>query len=128
MSVNNTDPGTLFGGTWEAWGTGRVPVGVDSGDSDFDTTEKTGGEKQVRQFAWIGAANSQTTSLAYAVATPSDNAMNKILPLYNGYGVTGSTPGSITRINHVTYVTDTEGDSTSVLQPYITCYMWKRTA
>lgn len=39
MSVNNTDPGTLFGGTWEAWGTGRVPVGVDSGDSDFSASE-----------------------------------------------------------------------------------------
>ena len=128
MSVNNTDPGTLFGGTWEAWGTGRVPVGVDSDDSDFDTTEKTGGKKQVSQFAWIGAVNSQTTALAYAVATPSDEAMNKLLPLYNGYGVTGSTPGSITRLNHATYVTDADGDSTRVLQPYITCYMWKRTA
>lgn len=128
MSVNNTNPGTLFGGTWEAWGTGRVPVGVDSDDSDFDTTEKTGGKKQVSQFAWIGAVNSQTTALAYAVATPSDEAMNKLLPLYNGYGVTGSTPGSITRLNHATYVTDADGDSTRVLQPYITCYMWKRTA
>ena len=128
MSVNNTNPGTLFGGTWEAWGTGRVPVGVDSDDSDFDTTEKTGGKKQVSQFAWIGAVNRQTTALAYAVATPSDEAMNKLLPLYNGYGVTGSALGSITRLNHATYVTDADGDSTRVLQPYITCYMWKRTA
>jgi hypothetical protein len=45
MSVNNTDPGTLFGGTWEAWGAGRVPVGVNTSDTDFSTAGKTGGSK-----------------------------------------------------------------------------------
>ena len=34
-----------FGGTWEAWGSGRVPVGVDSNDTAFDTVEETGGHK-----------------------------------------------------------------------------------
>ena len=34
MSVNNTNPGTLFGGTWEQWGSGRVPVGVDMEDEN----------------------------------------------------------------------------------------------
>ena len=32
-----------FGGTWEAWGSGKVPVGVDPEDTDFDTVEATGG-------------------------------------------------------------------------------------
>jgi len=45
MSVNATSPATLFGGTWTAWGTGRVPVGVDTADTDFNTVEKVGGEK-----------------------------------------------------------------------------------
>jgi hypothetical protein len=31
MSANSASPSTLFGGTWEAWGQGRVPVGVGSG-------------------------------------------------------------------------------------------------
>ena len=43
MSVVNTNPGTLFGGTWVAWGSGRVPVGVDTTKSVFDTVEETGG-------------------------------------------------------------------------------------
>lgn len=34
-----------FGGTWVAWGAGRVPVGVDTADTDFDTAEETGGRK-----------------------------------------------------------------------------------
>ena len=46
MSVNNVNPGTyLTGTTWEAWGSGRVPVGVDSNDTSFDTVEETGGGK-----------------------------------------------------------------------------------
>lgn len=34
-----------FGGTWEAWGTGRVPVGINASDTAFNTVEKTGGSK-----------------------------------------------------------------------------------
>lgn len=46
MSVSSTNPGVTFGvGTWEAWGSGRVPVGVDSNDTSFDTVEETGGKK-----------------------------------------------------------------------------------
>ena len=37
LSVNSVNPSTLFGGTWEAWGSGKVPVGVDTSDTDFDT-------------------------------------------------------------------------------------------
>lgn len=47
MSISPTNPGTLFGGTWEAWGTGRVPVAVDANNSDFNTVEKTGGSSTV---------------------------------------------------------------------------------
>jgi len=45
MSVNAADPGTLFGGTWIAWGTGRVPVGINTNETEFNTVEKTGGSK-----------------------------------------------------------------------------------
>lgn len=46
LSVSPTNPGTTFGfGTWEAFGAGRMPVGHDGGDADFDTAEETGGAK-----------------------------------------------------------------------------------
>ena len=36
----------LFGfGTWSAFGAGKVMVGLDAGDTSFDTVGETGGEK-----------------------------------------------------------------------------------
>ena len=46
VTVDPTNPATTLGyGTWAAFGTGRVIVGVDVGDADFDTVEETGGSK-----------------------------------------------------------------------------------
>lgn len=45
MSANNTNPTVYFGGEWVAWGSGRVPVGVDANDAEFSEAESTGGEK-----------------------------------------------------------------------------------
>ena len=45
ISVTNTNPGTIFGGTWVAFGTGRTLVGIDTSQTEFNTVQKTGGEK-----------------------------------------------------------------------------------
>ena len=44
ITANATNPSVLFGGTWEQL-KGKFLVGVDSSDTDFNTSEKTGGEK-----------------------------------------------------------------------------------
>lgn len=46
FDTENVNPATYLGfGIWELWGAGKVPVGVDTTDSDFNKVEKTGGEK-----------------------------------------------------------------------------------
>lgn len=48
LSVVSTNPATLLGfGTWSAFAAGRVLIGIDSGDTDFDVVEETGGAKTV---------------------------------------------------------------------------------
>lgn len=42
-TVSASNPFNLLGyGTWTAFGAGRVLIGVDTGDVDFDTVEETG--------------------------------------------------------------------------------------
>lgn len=46
ITTDPTDPATALGyGTWAAFATGRVIVGIDPSDPDFNTVEKTGGTK-----------------------------------------------------------------------------------
>lgn len=49
METTNINPATYLGfGTWTLWGSGRVPVGVNTADTDFATVEKTGGSKTIK--------------------------------------------------------------------------------
>lgn len=124
MSVNSTNPSNYFGGTWVSWGQGRVPVGVNTSDSNFSTVEKTGGEKShtlsIAEMpnhnhtrggsdAGWGAGNyGSITDVLVSLGTTSANQL-----FFHAAGATNST-GS--------------GSAHNNLQPYITCYMWKRTA
>ena len=46
IAVVSTNPATLLGfGTWVAFGAGRVMVGINASDTDFDIIEEIGGEK-----------------------------------------------------------------------------------
>lgn len=46
MSVNDVSPEEFLGGTWERWSQGRVPVGVDESDEDFEKPNLINGEKK----------------------------------------------------------------------------------
>lgn len=119
MSVNNTDPGTLFGGTWEAWGTGRVPVGVDSGDSDFSTSEKIGGEKTNTHNHYTLSGNDD--NMLYVGST--QHAVRSRVSILKRCAISFTSYGEGPCREDSTY-----DESINILQPYITCYMWKRTA
>lgn len=117
FSVVNVNPGTYLGGTWVAWGSGRVPVGVDTGQTEFDTVEETGGAKAVTLTAaqipahTHPAANGTDSLVQAGAGTPANVTTGG-----GGYGMagTGANTGG--------------GQAHSNLQPYITCYMFKRTA
>lgn len=111
MSINNVNPGTLFGGTWEAWGTGRTPVGVDTSQTEFNTVEKTGGEKTHTLTVNEMPAHNHGVGLQVNTA-----AGNQRWGLSDNLGTTTPTANR------------GGGGAHNNLQPYITCYMWKRTA
>jgi hypothetical protein len=70
ISVVSTNPGTLLGyGTWSAFGAGKVLVGLDSGDTDFDTVEETGGAKTKAISAHSGTAVADHASHTHSVTS-----------------------------------------------------------
>lgn len=76
LAVVSTDPADLLGyGTWSAFGAGRVLVGRDAGDTDFDTAEETGGAKTVASAGSNSAPTiSGSTANGTTGATVSDHA------------------------------------------------------
>ena len=112
----STNPGSLLGfGTWEAFGTGRVPVGFDPSDSKFNAAEKTGGSSSLH----ARFANTTTLGVVYRTKTvPSWQASR-----FNVTSSGGSASDNVT--TGVEVMPDT--GSAGSMNPYITVYMWKRT-
>ena len=199
MTTVNTNPSTYLGGTWVSWGAGRVPVGVNTGDTEFNTVEKTGGQKTVTlTSAQSGVPqhyhglNNHTHSVSITTGNESaghthsfsgstgtgktigggyvyfggnegavpntfdiivgrwgdaagsygtGNSTVQGMGLNHGHDFSGTTGGA--SAHHTHSVSGTTGGSNANtanntaknateghnnLQPYITCYMWKRTA
>lgn len=114
----------MSGTTWTAWGSGRVPVGVDTSQTEFSTVEKTGGDKTQILRAAIGATHADTGRIGY-LATAKIPGINYAYSVAGGNVISDVPYGNI---NHSTGVYTEEGKNPTTVQPYITCYMWKRTA
>jgi hypothetical protein len=142
-ATSSTNPGTLLGfGTWTAFGAGRVMVGFNSGDALFDTAEETGGSADAITVSHTHTATSVVTdpthnhldsatyncALRYSSGAGSeagtDTTANQ--PDLRSYDtiVAASTGITVATTNASTGSSGTNAN----YQPYITVYMWKRTA
>ena len=110
-SVAGTNPSTFFGGQWNPFGQGKVMIGVDSTDTDFDTVENTGGAKTHTLITDEIPSHTHSMSI--------ENA--------SGTGSTGSSNGASSFSTVNTSATGGDGAHNN-LQPYVVVYMWKRTA
>lgn len=118
-ATNSTNPATLLGfGTWSSFGAGRVLIGIDSSDSDFDGAEETGGSKtHTLTTAQLPSHRHQVGSNDSGTGTGGAAGNMELVRdagTGNGPAVNSSFTGS--------------GDAHNNVQPYIVVYMWKRTA
>lgn len=117
MSMNKTDPSRLFGGTWRLIAPGQVLVGVNELNPQFNTPRKTGGEQTHRiSIDEMPAHNHQ-------LLTPfkANGGGQCIVPNITGNAL----------LSDPTYrcrPTENTGGTKplSLMQPYLTCYIWER--
>jgi hypothetical protein len=129
-SSASTNPGTLFGfGTWTAFGAGRVMVGFNSGDPLFDTAEETGGSKDAIVVSHTHTASVTDPGHTHTYTTyPARGAQGTTIVFADVTNPTTSNTGSNTTGITVSNSTTGSSGTNANLPPYITVYMWKRTA
>lgn len=118
-TTTSANPATTFGfGTWVAFGAGRVPVGYDASQTEFDTVEETGGEKAVTLTAAQIPAHTHGLAAGEIVGSAGGGS---------SFSVQGGTSFGF-KGNSTTASGGGSGGSHNNLQPYIVVRMWKRTA
>lgn len=154
ISVNdNFDPNKVFPGTWVSFGKGRTLVGVDTSDPEFQSSEDTGGEKtHVLTVDELPEHNHDVTVENKELTGSVWNFVGQNANFGPGNSTSGvfskggdgtcfypSSTGKATGINDG-FMLDATHDHTATsgntgsgtahnnMPPYITVYMWKRTA
>lgn len=110
-SDNGFDPNLQFGGTWTQDSKGRVTVGVDETDTDFNSAGKTGGEKRHTLLQKELPAN-------FVYDFGNSNVWGAAVTNTTGYGYQDNSSAGAGNFN----------ESHNNLQPYITVFRWHRTA
>ena len=133
IAVISTNPGTLFGfGTWVAFATGRTLIGINPADTIMDTAEETGGSKDAVVVSHThtvssSGTHSHTTNAPQVnqLIHPEDRVGSEIQPVYFTDRYASTTSGG----EHTHNVNASGVSATNAnLPPYITVFMWKRTA
>jgi len=146
FSTSSTNPGTLFGGTWEAFATGRTIIGNGTSDQTFSAgstggasthtlttsqmpshthTQNTHSHKFNRgnQNEYSGSVIAgHTVHARYLGWVEQGNGGGDNYQYTSGKGIYASYPEAAVNQN------TGGGAAHNNLQPYIVTYIWKRTA
>lgn len=115
-TTSTVHPNISLGGTWELYGSGRVTVCVDTNQSEFDTIDKTGGNKYIQNHEHsISIQTRKYSDLTYGL----DATFFAGEPSGQGQYYITRNSGKVSDV--------TTGNSGN-LQPYIVVYRYRRVA
>ena len=119
ISFDSVNPSARFGGTWIRFGQGKVLVGVDEADNDFSNAEKTGGKKTHTLTVEEIPSHTHQIGRYHPSGTGFDATQRKLTAApNNGSGVPGAAETA----------PNGGGVAHNNMQPFITVFMWRRTA
>lgn len=95
---------SVLGVVWELHAKGQVLVGVDTGKTQFNEVNKTGGSISLQKHTHL-------TGISSNIA---------------GNLLAGGDSARVTFIQNATPTSETGSGDSGNLQPYVTCYIWKR--
>lgn len=132
LSMISTNPSEYFGGTWTRIAKGRVLIGVNENDKDFSDANKSGGNKTHTQTlnelanhrhytTRVGNGEDDTFEGSTTNSISSQNYVNQD---YINY-VLGSLTGEPT-VHRTSATGNTQ--PMDIMNPYLSCYIWQRTA
>ena len=133
ITMDSRNPGTYIPNTtWVAFATGKTLIGVNIGDADFDEAGNTGGSKAAKLVTHTHTMKSggEHAHRGYRTEFQESGSGTK------HYSAAGTTEWNSTKkagahthtINAPTGDNVVAADNKSNLPPYITVYMWRRTA
>lgn len=146
ISVDINNPSTkLGGGTWAVFATGQTLVGVSTGETEFNSVMKTGGAKAVTLTALQSGLRQHNHTATAAGSFSGGAGYNSVPTAYYSLANYALTLGSDYATRVMVWNNTTEGghghaitvqnqaalaaqDAHTNLQPYVTVYMWRRTA
>lgn len=116
ISIDSKNPSDIFGGTWERI-KGKMLIGVDEDDIDFNVSCKTGGEKEVTLTN--GQMPEHYHTVKAGTNVPSATNGDSFIIGYGGaFGQNGSRNTQSTG----------KGQPHNNMPPYYTVYIFLRTA
>lgn len=130
IKADNEDYSNWLGFTWERTLVGRVAVGIDSTQTEFDTIGETGGEKTHTLTV------AEMPSHSHTIKTTQYGWISVMSAIDNNYGFTQNgaykdraTAYDGNEANNKVYADNNGGGQAhNILQPYQVVAYWKRTA
>lgn len=110
-----TNPSSYLGGKWELFGPGRCLVCVDTSQTEFNSVKKTGGNKTVTLNVNQIPSHSHSTPTTLRYDSTSTWWI-------------GGTGGTTIAVDNKATGSTGGNQAHNNLQPFITCYVWIRTA
>lgn len=130
ISTNSTSPASLYGGSWERYGKGRTLVSVNESDTDF-TAGTTGGSKthevRVRLGSIYGLAGISSNNSLSGISVDGGKTYSGFTN-FNGRQTVESARGMDGSYGPMQVEYYAAINKLPTLDPYVSVYIWRRTA